>query len=169
MSDHIFFLDGHQDFFMLKNAFSLPRFLLTIRWALYHHPVPLAEYGEVTRSTNEASYRVQWLVAGQTACLVRRTCLRTAADMALPAFLSSRATSNRLVNDIPPQSTKTLEDGDEARAWLDLSIVPPFDTYKPKIGTTFSALQPSPPLFPYSTSIVCPFSWRLRVMSWVLV
>ena len=34
-----------------------------------------------------------------------------------------------------------------------------------EIGTIFSALQPSPPWFPYSTSIVWHVSRRLRVLS----
>ena len=34
-----------------------------------------------------------------------------------------------------------------------------------EIGTIFSALQPSPPFFPYSTSIVWHVSRRLRVLS----
>ena len=54
MNDRILLLDGHSGHFRLKNAFSLPRLLSTLRSALcHHHPELLAEYDEVTRSTTE--------------------------------------------------------------------------------------------------------------------
>ena len=48
--------------------------------------------------------------------------------------------------------------------WTESSTYLPTLTNK-EIGTIFSALQPSPPWFPYSTSIVGPVSRRLRVLS----
>ena len=56
--------------------------------------------------------------------------LRTAADLALPAFLSSRAASISLVNDILRQPTNKQEDGDEVRAWLDQNLVLHSNTHK---------------------------------------
>ena len=48
--------------------------------------------------------------------------------------------------------------------WTEVSSYLPTLISK-EIGTIVSALQPSPPLFPYSTSIVCQVSKRLRVLS----
>ena len=105
MNDSILSLDFHPGLFQLKNAFALLRLLLTLRSAPCHHYSELlAEYDEVTRSTTEALCNIHfddnsWLQAklpGRYSGLG----LRTAAAMALPAFLSSRAASNILVNDI---------------------------------------------------------------------
>ena len=48
--------------------------------------------------------------------------------------------------------------------WTEISSYLPTLISK-EIGTIFSALQPSPPWFPYSTSIVWHVSRRLRVLS----
>ena len=135
MNDQIHLLDGHPDLFLLKNAFSLQRLLLTLRSALcHHHPELLAEYDVVMRSTTEplcnihfddnswsqAKHSVQYGGLG----------LRTAADLALPAFLSSRATSISLANDNLRHPTNKQEDDDEVRAWLDRNLVLPFNTHK---------------------------------------
>ena len=110
MNDCIVLLDGHPGLLLLKNAFSLLRLLLTIRSALCHyHPELLAEYDVITRSTTEALCNIHfgdnsW---SQAKLPVRYggLGLRTAADLALPAFLSSRAASISLVNDILHQPT----------------------------------------------------------------
>ena len=60
---------------------------------------------------------------------------------------------------------KKQEDDDEVRAWLDRNLVLPLTLISKEIGTIFSALQPSPPWLPYSTSIVWHVSRRLRVLS----
>ena len=110
----------------------------------------------VTRSTTEALCNVQfddnsWL---QAKLPVRhaRLGLCTATNLALPAFLSSRAANNSLANDIPHQPTNTPEDNEEDRAWLISTYLPTLTSKE--IGTIFSALPPSPLWFPYSTSIV---------------
>ena len=69
MSDRILLLDGHPGFFLLKNAFSLPRLLFTLKTApCCHHPERLAEYHNVTRLTTEPVCNVHfddnsWLMA----------------------------------------------------------------------------------------------------------
>ena len=50
-------------------------------------------------------------------------------DLALPAFLSSRAESICLVNVILRQPTNTQEDDDEVRAWLDENLVLPSNAH----------------------------------------
>ena len=135
MNDRILLLDGHPGLFLLKNAFFLPRLLLTLRSApCHHHPELLAEYDVITRSTNEALCNIHfddnsWSQAKQP---VRYggLLLRAAADLALPAFLSSRAASISLVNDILRQPTNKHEDDDEVLAWLDQNLVLPSITHK---------------------------------------
>ena len=135
MNDRILLLDGHPGLFLLKNAFSHPRLLHTIRSApCHHHPELLAEYDVITRSTTEALCNIHlddnsW---SQAKLPVRYggLGLLTAADLALLAFLSSRAASIRLVNDILSQPMNKQEDDDEVRAWLDRNLVLPSNTHK---------------------------------------
>ena len=134
MSDCILLLDGHPGLFLLKNASSL---LLTLPSApCHHHPELLDEYDEVTRSTTEALCNIHfddnsWSQAKQS---VR--CgglgLQTDADLALPAFLSSRAARNSLVNDILRQPTITPEDYGVVRASLDRNLVLPSKAHNHK-------------------------------------
>ena len=56
--------------------------------------------------------------------------LRTANDLALPAFLPSCTASNSLVNDILHQPTNTPEDNEEVRALLDRNLDLPSDSHK---------------------------------------
>ena len=54
-------LDTHTGFFLLKNAFSLPRLLFLLRSSpCYHHSDGLATYDECTRSTAESICNVQF-------------------------------------------------------------------------------------------------------------
>ena len=132
MSDRILLLDGHPGLLLLKKAIFLLR---TLRSApCHHHPELLAEYDEVTRSTTEALHNVHfddnsW---SQAKLPVRYgdPGLRTAADLALRAFLSSRAASISLASDILRQPTNKQEDDDEVRAWVDRNLVLPSDTHK---------------------------------------
>ena len=271
MNDRILLLDGHPGLFLLKNAFSLPRLLLTLRSAPCH-PELLAEYDVITRLTTEALCNIHlddnsWSQA-KLPFRYGGLGLCTAEDLALPAFLSSRTESISLVNEILRQPTNKQEDDDEVRAWLDQNLVLPSNAHKQRnwddiqcssavttlvpvlnqhrlacfkaasrpesgvwlncvpnnrvgtfidndtlsigvalrvgltvctkssviqrtnkrttmrfglglteissylptliskeIGTIYSALQPSPPWFPYSTSIVWHVSRRLRVLS----
>ena len=132
MNDRILLLYGHPGHFLLKNAFSL---LLTLRSApCHHHPELHAEYDVMTRSTSEALCNIHldgnsW---SQAKLPIRYggLGLRTAADLALPAFLSSCAVSISLANDILCQPTNKQEDDNEVRAWLDRNLVLPSNTHK---------------------------------------
>ena len=116
--------DRHPDLILLKNAFSLSRLVLSHRTApCHHHPERLAEYHRLTRSTTEELCNVHfddnsWSQAKPSAMLGGFG-LRTSTDLALPDFLSSRAASNSLVNDILRQRPNTLEDNVEVRDWMD--------------------------------------------------
>ena len=133
MNDRILLLDGHSGLFLLKNAFSLPRLMFILRSApCNHHPELLAEYDVISHSTTEALCNVHfdnnsW---SQAKLHVRYggLGLRTAADLALPAFLPSRTASISLVNDIFRQPTNKQDDDDEVRAWLDRHLVLPSNT-----------------------------------------
>ena len=135
MNDHILLLDGHPGVFLLNNALSFPRFLITLRSSpCLHHPELLAEYREVTRSTAEALCNIHLDDNSWSQARLPDRCvghgLRTAADQALPAFLSSRAASSNLANDILRQPLNTPEDDDEVRAWLDQGLVLLSNTHK---------------------------------------
>ena len=110
MNDHILLLDGHPGLFLLKNAFSHPRLLLILWSAPYHHhPELLAEYDVNTRSTIEALCNIHFDKNGWSQAKLPARYgslgLRTAADLALPAYLSPRAASISFVNDILRQPT----------------------------------------------------------------
>ena len=147
MTDRIILLDGHPCLFLLKNSLALPRLLLTIRTApCLHHPELLAEYDEVTRSTTKELFNVHFDDNGWSPVKLPVRYdglgLRTATDLALPAFLSSLTASNSLVNDILHQPTNTPDDNEEVRAGrTEISTYFPTLTNK-EIGTIFSALQP---------------------------
>ena len=135
MNDRILMLDGHPGLFLLKNAFSLPHLLPTLRSAPCHHlPELLAEYDVTTRSTTEAICNIHLdnssLSQAKLSVQDGGLGLRAAADLALPAFLSSRAASISLVNDILRQPTNKQEDDDEVRGWLDRYLVLPSNTQK---------------------------------------
>ena len=165
MSDRILLLDGHPDLFQLNNAFSFQRLLSTLRTTpCDHHPEFLAEYDEVTRSTTEAICNVHfddndWL---QAKLPVRDGCLglRTATDLALLDFLSHALlvtawlTTSSISQRTRQRTTRKFDFG-----WTEIST-----RTSNGIGTIFTALQSSPPWFPYSTSIVWPVSRRLRVL-----
>ena len=135
MNDRILLLDGHPILFLLKNALFLPRLLFTFRSVPCHHyPELLSEYDVITRSTTEAICKIHfddnsW---SQAKLPVRYggLGLRTAADLALTAFLSSREASISLVNDILRQPTNKQEDDDEVRAWQDQNHVLPSNAHK---------------------------------------
>ena len=92
------------------------------------------------RGTTQRSLRRQLLVAGQTTVRYGGLGLRTAIDLALPAFLSARAASNSLVNDILiSQLTRHRTTWRIELDWTKISIYLPTLTSK-EIGTIFSAL-----------------------------
>ena len=88
-------LDTHTGVFLLKNAFSLPRLLFQLRSSpCYRHSDDLAPYDGCTRNTTESICNVQFDNTGwkQAKLPVRFGVLRfrSANDVALPAYLSSR-------------------------------------------------------------------------------
>ena len=100
----------------------------------HHHSELLAEYDVITLSTTEASCNIQfddnnW---SQAKLPVRYggLGLRTAADLVLSTFLSSRSASISLANDILRQPTNKQEDDDEIRTWLDRNLVLTFNTHR---------------------------------------
>ena len=128
MKDRILLLDGHPGLFLLKHALYLPHLLFNLRSASYHYnPELLAEYDKVTRSTTEALCNIHLddntMSQAKLYVWYGGLGLRTAAGLALPAFLSSRAASISLANDILRQPTNKQEDDDEFRAWLDRNLV----------------------------------------------
>ena len=135
MNDRILLLDGHPGLFLLKNAFSLPHLLLNPRSApCHHHPERLTEYDEVTSSTTEALCNIHfddnsWSQATQPV-QYGDLGLRTAADLALIGFLSSRAACSSLANHILRHPTNTPEDDDDVMAWQDQNLVLPSTTHK---------------------------------------
>ena len=112
-------LDTHTGGFLLKNAFSLPRLLFLLRSStFYRHLDDLAAYEKCTRNTTESICNVQfddtgWKQAKLPVCFggIR---LRSAGDLDLPAYLSSRETRQRLVSAIlPPPSDPSVESADD--------------------------------------------------------
>ena len=140
--DRILLLDGHPGLFLLKNAFSLTHLMFAIRTAPCHRrPMLLAEYDNITRSMTEALCNVHfddnsW---SQAKLHVRYggLRLRTATDLVLPAFLSSRAASKSLVKDILHQPMSMPGDIDEVLAWLDQDHYLPSDPHKQRSWDDF--------------------------------
>ena len=170
MNARILLLNGHPGLILLKNAFSVSRLLFNLRSAsCHHHPELLAEYDEVTRSTTEALCNIHlddnsWSQANQPVRYGGLR-LRTAADLALPAFLSTRArVTVWLTTSYVSQRTHQRMMMRFGLVWTIISSYLPTLISK-EIWTIFCALQPSPHWFPYSTSVVWHASWRLRVLS----
>ena len=134
MNYRIILLDEPTDLSLLKNAFSLPRLPLSLRSVpCHHHPELLTEYDDVTNSTTEVQRNANfddnsWW---QAKLPVRYGGLELCSAMylALPTFLSSRATSISMVNDIPHQPSNTTEDDDEVLTWLDRNLVLSYGTH----------------------------------------
>ena len=165
MNDRIPLLDGHPGLFLLKNAISLPRLLLTLRSApCHHHQELLSEYDAITRSTTKALCNIHF---GDNSWSQAKLPVRygdlglcTAADLALSAW----RVSVWLTTSSASQRTNKRTTMRFGLGWTKISSYLPTLISK-EIGTIFSALQPSPPWFPYSTSIVWHVSRRLRVLS----
>ena len=122
MTHRLQHLDTHMDFFLLKNAFSLPRLLFLLRSSpCYRHSDDLAPYDECTRNTAESICNVQFDDTGwkQASVPVRfgSLRLRSADDLALPPSLSSCESCQRLVSAIlPPPSDPSVKDADDVIA-----------------------------------------------------
>ena len=135
INDRTPLLNRNPGLFLLKNGFFLPRLLFTLRSApCGHHPELLTEYDVITRWTTETLCNIHfddnsW---SQAKLPVRYggLGLSTAADLALPAFLSYRAASISLVNDIFRQPTDKQKNDEEIRSRLDRNLVLPSNSHK---------------------------------------
>ena len=159
MSHRILSIDGHPGPFLLKNAFSHPRLLVTRRTApCHHHPELLTEYDKVASSTTEVLCNVHLNDNGwsQAKLPVSHSGLglSTASDLALPSVPCSCAACNSLVNDIS-QRIRQRTTMKFVLGWNEILTYLSNLTSKEK-WTKFSALQPSTHWLPYSTSIVWP-------------
>ena len=118
MTHHLQQLDTHTGVFLLKNVFSLPHLHILLRSSsCYHHSDDLAVYKECTRNTAELIYNVQFDDTGwkQAKLPVRfgGLGLRSAGDLTLPAYLSSRESCRHLSAILPPQSDPLVKSADD--------------------------------------------------------
>jgi hypothetical protein len=107
LSSRLSLLHAHDALFLLKNCFSIPKLMFSLRSApCYSHQL-LAEYDEVIRSTLQHIMNVElsddaWsqatLPVADGGLGIRR-----ATDIALPAYLSSVAGSHTLISQLLPQ------------------------------------------------------------------
>ena len=167
MNDRILLLDGHPGLLLLKKAFSLPRLLLTLRSApCHHHP---AENDVITRSTSEASrtFIFTTTVGHRPNCpfgTVALNSVQLQISHSPPFCPHTRRVSVWLTTSSVSQRTNKRTTMRFGLGWTKISSFLPTLISK-EIWTIFSALQPSPPWFPYSTSIVWHISRRLRILS----
>ena len=119
MTHRLHQLDTHTGFFLLKNAFSLPRLLFLLRSSpCYCHFVDLAPYDECTSNTAESICNVQfddtdWKQV-KLPVIFGGLGLRSANDLALPAYLPSREACRRLASTIlQPPSEPSAEMADD--------------------------------------------------------
>ena len=119
MTHRLLQLDAHTGFFLLKTAFSLTRLLFLLRSSpCYRHSDDLAPYGECTRSTAESICNVLFddtcWKQGKQAVRFGGIRLRSASDLALSAYLSSRECDRRLASTIlHPPSVFSVEIADD--------------------------------------------------------
>ena len=124
MNNRILLLNGHPGLFLLKCDFSPQRLLLTLRSApCHHHPELLAKLVVITRSMTETLFNVHFDDNSwpQAKLPVRYGGhgLRIVADLALPAFLSSRMAGKSLVND--SQRTRHWTTMRFGLGWMEIS------------------------------------------------
>ena len=122
-------LDTHTGFFLLKNAFSLPRLLFLLSSSpCYRHSDDLAAYDKCTRKAAEFIFNVQFDDTDwkQTKLPVRFRGLghRSDGDLTLPSYLSSRETCRRFVSAILPQpSDPSVESTDDViTTWISSGL-----------------------------------------------
>ena len=107
LSTRVSLLNAHDALFLLKNCFSIPKLMYTLRSApCYTHQL-LEEYDDVIRSTLQHIMNVSLSddVWDQATLPVANGGLgiRRATDVALPAYLSSVASSHALITQLLPQ------------------------------------------------------------------
>ena len=105
-------LDKHTGFFVLKNALPLLRLLFLLRSSpCYRHSDDLAPYDECTRNTSVLICNVQFddTVWKQARLPVSfgGLCFRSADDLFIQAYLSSRESCRRLASTMLPLPSDT--------------------------------------------------------------
>ena len=119
MTHRLHQLDSHTCFFLHRNAHSLPRLLFLLRPSpCCHHSDDQAPYDECTSSTAESISKVQFddTVWKQAELLVHfgGLGLRSAYDLALPAYLSSHESCRRFASTIHQSpSEPSVENADD--------------------------------------------------------
>lgn len=107
-------LSAHDAFFLLKNCFSLPKLLYTLRSSPCFLNLLLLEYDAIIRQTLQSVLNVSlsdesWQQASLPVSLGGLG-IRSAGDIALPAFLSSTSASVNLVNLLLPERILIIAD-----------------------------------------------------------
>ena len=112
LSSRLRLLNAHDALFLLKNCFSIPKLMYTLRSAPCYKSQLLLEYDDVIRSTlkdilNVALSDELW---DQASLPVANGGLgiRRAFNLALPAFLSSVSGANILITQLLPQHLHTV-------------------------------------------------------------
>lgn len=98
-------LDSHYGFYLLKNCFSIPKFLYMLRcFPFYDCPQLLLQFDELQRESIENilncslppnSYQQSFLPLSLGGLGLRR-----ASDIALPAFIASRCSVSKMMSDM---------------------------------------------------------------------
>ena len=106
MTENLKQLNAHDALFLLKNCFSIPKLTYTLRCAPCYNQEILSEYDDVIRSTLQLILKISlsedaWC---QASLPVSNGAIgvRSACQVALPAFLSSVEASHQLIQDLLP-------------------------------------------------------------------
>jgi len=107
LADRLQTLNAHDALFLLKNCFSTPKILYTLRCAPCYDSTVLQDYDNVIKYTLNVILNIEMTEAvwNQATLPVSSGGLgvRLATDLALPAFLSSVAGSSGLVQQLLPK------------------------------------------------------------------
>ena len=106
LADRLTSLNAHDALFLLKNCFSTPKLLYTLRCLLCYQSAVLPQYDAVIKNTLQVVLNIELndVTWSQATLPVANGGLgvRLATDLALPAFLSSVAGSTALVFQLLP-------------------------------------------------------------------
>jgi len=142
LSERLKLLSAHDAFFLLRNCFSLPKLQYTLRCSPCFNSSVITRYDQCIRDTLEVILNIQlsesaWLQASLPVA-VGGIGVRTASQIALPAFLSSVAGSADLCRQILPSRLQTVTGTQDAsyttalECWKTRTSAavpdPPFDT-----------------------------------------
>ena len=130
MTENLRLLDAHPALFLLKNCFAVPRLLYTLRSSPCYAVQHLSRFDDHIRASAEHLCNISFDDPGwaQAKLPIRAggIGLRTATDLALPAYLSSRAASRDLVQRILHKTATASQDDDQAaEEWRRRSLAIP--------------------------------------------